>query len=56
MTRKKNKYRVSIPKSDEGARALEFLKYYHELREEVGQLNARIDSGAPAEDIQKELR
>jgi len=53
---KKNKYRVSIPKSDEGARALEFLKYYHELLDEVEQLNARIDSGTPAEEIQKELR
>ena len=52
----KGKYKAPYPKSDEGARALEFLYYYPEIRKAVNELNARIKEGASGEEIQKELR
>ena len=54
--RKTGEYKVPMPKSDEGARSLEFLYYYHELCREADQLNARLAAGTPVEDLQKELR
>ena len=53
---KTGKYEVPFPYSDEGARALEFLYYYHDLCKEADLLNARLQAGTPAEEIQKELR
>lgn len=53
---KKGKYIVPLPKSDEGARALEFLYYYHDLCKETEKLNSRLTMGTTAEQLQKELR
>ena len=53
---KAGKYKVHLPKSDEGARILEFLYYYPELLHRTEELNLLIDGGTPVEDIQKSLR
>ena len=50
------KYQVPFPKSDEGARALEFLYYYPELQKRAKALNAQIAAGVPAEVMQVALR
>ena len=52
----KNKYHLPLPKSDEGARALEFLYYYPELKQRVDNLNAKIAKGTPSEILQNALR
>lgn len=56
LSRNKGRYTVHLPKSDEGARMLEFLYYYPELLQKTGELNSQIDAGTPVEEIQKSLR
>lgn len=56
FSEKKNKFALSYPVSDEGARALEFLGYYHEMKKGIGELNKRIENGEKPSDILSELR
>ena len=53
---KNGRYEVPFPKSDEGARMLEFLYYYPELVSRAEELNAQIAAGTPGEQVQKSLR
>ena len=56
LSMNKGIYTVPLPKSDEGAKMLEFLYYYPELVRRTAELNSRIEAGISAADIQKSLR
>ena len=53
---KTGRYAVPFPRSDEGARAIEFLYCYPELVRKTNELNALIDTGTSSDEIQKSLR